>query len=204
MSFTAGASFLPRTYSAAIMQAVSAPVSGAPSGRSSGHMAASAAKGPHLFSPHFDPTAVVLSAVLFWTVYQTSKLLLPVWGTYRRWTKSEQYQARSTIASNSFILLIIPMCVHALAADADLERVRVVGSTPFSRAIIHLAAGYFLYDTLLVTIHMKQDGHSLQFIAHGFLCFVTYALAAAFDCYQYYGPVFLMFEFTGLFVNARW
>eukprot|EP00282_Hemiselmis_andersenii_P025986 CAMPEP_0172021322 /NCGR_PEP_ID=MMETSP1041-20130122/13648_1 /TAXON_ID=464988 /ORGANISM="Hemiselmis andersenii, Strain CCMP439" /LENGTH=225 /DNA_ID=CAMNT_0012676635 /DNA_START=473 /DNA_END=1149 /DNA_ORIENTATION=+ len=65
-----------------------------------------------------------------------------------------------------------------------------------------MATGYFLFDSLSVLLHMGSHGG--QYLLHGVLCLITYGLAALFDVYHYWGPTFLLFEITTLFINARW
>mmetsp|Transcript_16156 Transcript_16156/g.39358 ORF Transcript_16156/g.39358 Transcript_16156/m.39358 type:complete len:254 (-) Transcript_16156:403-1164(-) len=154
------------------------------------------------FSPHFRLELVAASVLFFATVYVVGKLLLPLSRSYRGWSKSEQYHARGIAASSLFILLIVPMSVWAILYDDELKETRVVGSTRFSRLVIHAAAGYFMYDSAVVLLHLHLDG--VQYLVHGVLCLITYGLAALFDRYNYYGPVFLIFETTTIFINLRW
>lgn len=153
-------------------------------------------------SPHFSPAYLGLSVSFFSCVYLLGRLLLPLLARYRLWSKEEQYHARGIVPSSTFILVIVPMSLWALLHDIELRETRVVGSTEWSRMVIHIAAGYFVYDSTIVLIHVKLDG--LSYLIHGVVCLVTYGLAALFDVYHYYGPTFLIFETTTIFINMKW
>ena len=144
-----------------------------------------------------------LSALLWTATYYTSKLVLPsILTEYSKWDKVRRYQAAGLIPSTIFILISVPMSLWILIFDTQLHAVRVSGSTPMSMATISIAFGYFIYDTLIILKHLKVDG--LALLAHGVLCMITYGLAAIFEVYHAYGPVFLLFESSTLFVNVRW
>ena len=119
-----------------------------------------------------------------------------------KWDKVRQYQASGLVPSTIFILVSVPMSLWVLIFDQNLNDVRVSGSTTMSMATISIAFGYFIYDTLIILRHLKVDGFAL--LAHGVLCLITYGLAAIFEVYHAYGPVFLLFESSTLFVNIRW
>mmetsp|Transcript_18805 Transcript_18805/g.36585 ORF Transcript_18805/g.36585 Transcript_18805/m.36585 type:complete len:258 (-) Transcript_18805:229-1002(-) len=155
-------------------------------------------------SEHFSPAWVGISALASLGCYLLGGWLLSMSRTYRLWNRGAQYQARATIPSYCFILFIVPLSLYVLATDKELASARIVGSTWLSRVVIHAAAGYFLFDSLSVLLHMGQQGHGAQYLLHGVLCLVTYAVAAVYDCYHYWGPTFLLFEFTTLFINTRW
>ncbi len=153
-------------------------------------------------SENFDARVVVASLFFFTAVYFIGRVILPLSASYRSWNKDDRYHARSLVPSLAFIMIIFPLSLYAILTDVELRKNKVVGSTELSRLIIELATGYFIYDTAIVVTHLKQDG--IELAAHGVLCFFTYGFAAVYECYHYYGPVFLMFEFTTIFVNARW
>lgn len=153
-------------------------------------------------SENFSIEYVAASLMFFTFVYGLSKIILPLSRSYRLWDKNQQYHARGMVPSSLFIFIIVPLSVWTLFNDDDLKNTRVLGSTAWSRFVIHMATGYFVYDSFVVLAHIKLDG--MQYLAHGVLCLITYGLAAMFDCYNYYGPTFLIFEFTTVFVNFRW
>jgi hypothetical protein len=153
-------------------------------------------------SENFDAQVVAVSVLFFTLFYFFGRILLPLSASYRSWSRDDQYHARSIVPSMAFISIIFPLSLYAMITDIELRKNKVVGSTELSRLIIEMATGYFIYDTGIVMTHLKQDG--IELAAHGVLCFFTYGFAAVYEYYHYYGPVFLMFEFTTIFVNGRW
>mmetsp|Transcript_25750 Transcript_25750/g.61173 ORF Transcript_25750/g.61173 Transcript_25750/m.61173 type:complete len:272 (+) Transcript_25750:61-876(+) len=150
-----------------------------------------------------DVSLIAATSTLVWSmVYFTSKRFLPALKTYRSWDRERQYKARCLVPSTIFLIGIVTASIAVMLFDQGLQKVRVVGATDASLALIATAAGYFLYDSILIAYHFESDGAA--FLAHGVLCFFTYALAASFRVYNFYGPVFLLFESTTLFINARW
>jgi len=153
-------------------------------------------------SEHFSLLWVGASWAVWLGCYWLGAWLLSLSRRYRSWHKGAQHHAKTTIPSYCFIIAVVPMSVYALANDAELAASRQLGSTPLSRLIINMATGYFLFDSLAVLLHMGS--HGAQYLLHGVLCLVTYGMAAMFDVYHYWGPTFLLFEVTTLFINARW
>lgn len=151
-----------------------------------------------------NPLLIASVSALFWTgIYFASKYSFPkVLPGFTKWEKVRRYQAAGLIPSTIFILVSVPMSLWVLLFDNELNQVRVSGSTPMSMATISIAFGYFIYDTLIILNHLKVDGPAL--LTHGVLCLITYGLAAMFEVYHAYGPVFLLFESSTLFVNIRW
>jgi hypothetical protein len=96
----------------------------------------------------------------------------------------------------------VPLSAWILVFDEKLYDVRITGSTDMSMTTISIAFGYFIYDTLIILKHYQVDGPAL--LAHGVLCLITYGLAIEFEVFHAYGPVFLLFESSTLFVNIRW
>ena len=147
-----------------------------------------------------------LSASAWTALYFLATLilpLLPVIGRhYAKWDKDKRYQACGLLPSTTFILVIVPLSLWVLFFDDEIHAVRVTGSTFMSMTTISIAFGYFMYDSVVIFTHLRLEGYAL--LAHGVLCMITYGAAVAFEVYQYYGPVFLMFESSTLFVNFRW
>uniref|UniRef100_A0A6U4XZR0 TLC domain-containing protein n=2 Tax=Hemiselmis andersenii TaxID=464988 RepID=A0A6U4XZR0_HEMAN len=153
-------------------------------------------------SQHFSVLPVGLSVVVWLVCYIIGGWLLSFSRRFQSFHKGAQHQGRTTIPSYCFILVVVPLSVYTLATDEELAASRQLGSTPLSRIIINMATGYFLFDSLSVLLHMGSHGG--QYLLHGVLCLITYGLAALFDVYHYWGPTFLLFEITTLFINARW
>uniref|UniRef100_A0A7S4UZF6 TLC domain-containing protein n=1 Tax=Guillardia theta TaxID=55529 RepID=A0A7S4UZF6_GUITH len=145
---------------------------------------------------------ILISFALWWMLYLGSKLALRNFPVYVSWDAVTQYKARGLVPSTVFLLLIVPSSIWAIAYDDELKHMRVTGKTELSNSIIAVAAGYFMYDSLIVFWHLKHDG--VAYLVHGVLCMFTYLIAVMYQVYQFYGPVFLLFESTTLFVNARW
>jgi hypothetical protein len=151
-----------------------------------------------------NPYLIAVFSALVWTaIYLASKKLLPwVLPRFSKWDKIRQYQGCGLIPSTAFILVSVPLSAWVLVFDEKLYDVRVSGSTDMSMTTIAIAFGYFIYDTLIILKHLKVDGVAL--LAHGVLCLITYGLAIEFKVFHAYGPVFLLFESSTLFVNIRW
>lgn len=144
-----------------------------------------------------------MASILVWTcLYFASRAVLPFSATYGKWDRERQYKARGLVPSSVFLLGIVPFSIWALTSDANLRDVRVTGATSSSLLISAIATGYFIYDSLVVLYHFKDDG--VAYLIHGVLCMVTYGLATRFHVFQFYAPTFLLFETTTLFVNLRW
>jgi hypothetical protein len=151
-----------------------------------------------------NPYLIAAFSALFWTtIYLASKQWLPwILPRFSKWDKIRQYQGCGLIPSTAFILVSVPLSVYVLVFDKDLYDARKTGSTEMSMTTISIAFGYFIYDTLIILKHLKVDGFAL--LAHGVLCLITYGLAIEFKVFHGYGPVFLLFESSTLFVNVRW
>jgi len=118
-----------------------------------------------------SPAQVVMVSILAWTfLYFASRALLPFSATYGKWDRERQYKARGLVPSSVFLLGIVPFSIWALTSDADLRGVRVTGATSSSLLISAIATGYFIYDTLVVLYHFKDDG--VAYLVHGLLCMV--------------------------------
>ena len=114
---------------------------------------------------------VVAASLLVWTgLYFASRALLPWSKTYRAWDRQRQYKARGLVPSSIFLLSIVPISALALGWDTNLEQVRVKGATATSQLICAVATGYFIYDSAVVLLHLRDDG--LAYLVHGLLCMV--------------------------------
>eukprot|EP00287_Rhodomonas_sp_CCMP768_P010127 CAMPEP_0196735734 /NCGR_PEP_ID=MMETSP1091-20130531/14055_1 /TAXON_ID=302021 /ORGANISM="Rhodomonas sp., Strain CCMP768" /LENGTH=305 /DNA_ID=CAMNT_0042079395 /DNA_START=49 /DNA_END=967 /DNA_ORIENTATION=- len=148
-------------------------------------------------------TATIILSSVGWTLlYFSSKIVLPAFSFYRKFDKVRQYKTRGLVPSTAFIVFSCGLSVYTLISDSDLQQHRLNGNTELSSLIIDIATGYFIYDSVVIALHLKDDG--VAYLAHGILCLFTYGLAAFYHVYHFYGPVFLLFEFTTLFVNCRW
>ena len=120
-----------------------------------------------------DAGKVVGASLLVWTgMYFASRALLPMCKTYSAWDRQRQYKARGLVPSSVFLLAIVPCSVLVLGWDTDLEHVRVSGATPWSQLICAVATGYFIYDSVVVLLHLRDDG--LSYLFHGVLCMVRF------------------------------
>jgi len=145
---------------------------------------------------------VVMSMVGWTAMYFLGKLLLPAFDFYRKFDPVRQYKTRGLVPSTAFIAFSCGLSVYIINSDKELQGMRLNGATELSSFIISVATGYFIYDSLVIGMHLKHDG--VAYLVHGILCLFTYGIAAVYHVYHYYGPVFLLFEFTTLFVNCRW
>ena len=116
---------------------------------------------------------VVGASLLVWTgMYFASRALLPMCKTYSAWDRQRQYKARGLVPSSVFLLAIVPCSVLVLGWDTDLEHVRVSGATPWSQLICAVETGSFIYDSVVVLLHLRDDG--LSYLFHGVLCMVRF------------------------------
>lgn len=75
------------------------------------------------------------------------------------------------------------------------------GYNYYAGEVFAIAAGYFLWDTILSIYNYKESG--LAMVIHGIACFLVYFLV--FKPYlNFYGPVFLMFEISTIFLDIHW
>ena len=112
-----------------------------------------------------------MASILVWTcLYFASRAVLPFSATYGKWDRERQYKARGLVPSSVFLLGIVPFSIWALTSDANLRDVRVTGATSSSLLISAIATGYFIYDSLVVLYHFKDDG--VAYLIHGVLCMV--------------------------------
>ncbi len=123
-----------------------------------------------------DAGKVVGASLMVWTgLYFASRALLPLSKTYSAWDRQRQYKARGLVPSSVFLMAIVPFSVLVLGWDKDLQHVRVSGATQWSQLICAVATGYFIYDSVVVLLHLRDDG--LAYLVHGVLCMVRFPLS---------------------------
>jgi hypothetical protein len=98
-------------------------------------------------------------------------------------------------------VLQVPLALRILR-DPRFAGDALFFSTPFSRAVMLVSAGYFLYDTLECIWRFEHEGP--EFLLHGVMCFVTYAQLYTSRQMNWLGAGFLLWELSTPFMHARW
>jgi hypothetical protein len=98
-------------------------------------------------------------------------------------------------------VLQVPLALSILL-DPRFARDALFFSTPFSRLVMLVSAGYFLYDTLECLWRFDHEGP--EFLLHGVMCFVTYAQLYRSRQMNWLGAGFLLWELSTPFMHLRW
>eukprot|EP00047_Mylnosiga_fluctuans_P006902 m.249874 g.249874 ORF g.249874 m.249874 type:complete len:252 (-) comp16395_c0_seq1:247-1002(-) len=100
------------------------------------------------------------------------------------------------------IVHALTACYLALSAllesDSPIHADHIYGASRATKLCLTVSSGFFLWDTLFVTI----NNEGLQFIAHGLACLFVYS-CALFPFLHFYGCCFLLFELSTIFLNTR-
>lgn len=98
-------------------------------------------------------------------------------------------------------VLQVPLAYRILT-DPAFRADAMFYATPFSRLVMLISAGYFLYDTLECLWRFEHEG--AEFLLHGVMCFVTYSQLYRSAQMNWLGAGFLMWELSTPFMHARW
>jgi len=94
-------------------------------------------------------------------------------------------------------VLQVPLAL-AILLDPPFRRDPMFYSTPFSRLVMLVSAGYFAYDTLECIWRFEHEGP--EFLLHGVMCFVTYSQLYRSRQMNWLGVEFFCFSVVFVFV----
>jgi hypothetical protein len=108
----------------------------------------------------------------------------------------------SQVFSSTALIASIPTF-----SEQELLADKLFGTTYYTRSLVAYACGYFLWDTVISIYYIDVTGP--PFVFHGFACFSVFFLSYVcrfnqLPFAQHYGGVFLMFEWSTVFLNIHW
>lgn len=100
------------------------------------------------------------------------------------------------------IAIIIPAWSHPhIKNRADDAYLSVFGYNPYSGFVGAITVGYFIWDSVVCTLHLKLFG--VGFLLHGFAALYVFGGSLKPFCMPWI-PAFLLFELSTPFVNINW
>ncbi|SGZ49014.1 CIC11C00000000592 [Sungouiella intermedia] len=100
------------------------------------------------------------------------------------------------------IAIIVPAWSHPhIQGRADDAYLSIFGYTPYSGFISAITIGYFVWDSVVCTLHLKLFG--VGFLLHGFAALFVFGCSLKPFCLPWV-PAFLLFELSTPFVNINW
>ncbi|KAJ3008947.1 hypothetical protein HKX48_008257 [Thoreauomyces humboldtii] len=96
---------------------------------------------------------------------------------------------------------LITLAALPIFGMESLSTDKVLAYDPYAGEVYAVAAGYFLWDSVVCLWNVKLFG--LGFALHGIACLAVFLLAFR-PFLMYYGAAFLMFELSTPFLNVHW
>eukprot|EP00002_Diphylleia_rotans_P002461 TRINITY_DN11553_c0_g1_i1.p1 TRINITY_DN11553_c0_g1~~TRINITY_DN11553_c0_g1_i1.p1 ORF type:complete len:258 (+),score=43.75 TRINITY_DN11553_c0_g1_i1:64-837(+) len=151
---------------------------------------------------------VMAASVVFWTLlYFAAPLLFRVFpctnSVYAKLDHDKQIDMCLRIVSTAHAVVVVQGAVYALSIDKEMWDDYVWAHSPTAELYMAIAAGYFLWDTIMCLIHFKS--HGVGFLLHGIGCFLAYTLAFIPEkpFLRFYGCYFLLWEISTPLLNMR-
>ncbi|KFA70826.1 hypothetical protein S40288_09782 [Stachybotrys chartarum IBT 40288] len=151
---------------------------------------------------------VLAGAALYSVIYYPispllSKLLLP--DHYLKLSYNSRLNWDTHVVSLVQSVLINGLAIWVMIYDEerkqmDLEE-RVWGYTGAAGLVQSLAAGYFVWDLVVTSLHVKVFG--LGTLAHAIAALIVYMLGYR-PFVNYYGCIFILWELSTPFLNIHW
>ncbi|CAN6671174.1 hypothetical protein TRVA0_044S00562 [Trichomonascus vanleenenianus] len=144
---------------------------------------------------------IVASFLFYQAVFMLSRVLSPVFcSSYSQLNGRTKVNFDIHVVSMVQCLLILALCVP-LFGDEMLSADRVNGYTPYTGFVVAMAAGYFVWDSLVCAYYYKLFGPG--FLVHGLASLFVFIQGMR-PYIMYYTPIFLLFEASTPFVNIHW
>ncbi|KAJ3367405.1 Guanine nucleotide-binding protein subunit beta-2-like 1 [Kappamyces sp. JEL0680] len=152
---------------------------------------------------------ILFSAVMCHVVYLVGCILSEKYSQhYRVLSRSKQASWSIHIVSFVFSSIIVPLAV-SLYYIPELQNAKLLGSSHYSNTVFSIAVGYsarradaryFLWDMFISIYHYAETG--IAFVFHATACLTVFTLAFLPFAHGY-GPVFLLFETSTIFLNIQ-
>ncbi|KAJ3147282.1 hypothetical protein HDU86_008049 [Geranomyces michiganensis] len=107
---------------------------------------------------------------------------------------------RIHIVSSVHATLIVALA-YPLLSNTKLVNDKIGGYDAYAGEVFAVACGYFLWDSVVCLMNVKQFG--LGFALHGVSCLGVFLLSYR-PFLMYFGAPFLMFELSTPFLNIHW
>ncbi|KAI8587114.1 TLC domain-containing protein [Geranomyces variabilis] len=102
---------------------------------------------------------------------------------------------------SSFHAALIVILAYPLLSNETLLKDKIGGYDAYAGEVYAVACGYFLWDSVVCLMNIKQFG--IGFALHGVSCLGVFLLSFR-PFLMYYGAAFLMFELSTPFLNIHW
>ncbi|KAI8893995.1 TLC domain-containing protein [Globomyces pollinis-pini] len=144
---------------------------------------------------------IVYSACFFHVIFLTGGLLSHYLSSHYR-NLSSQKKGGWCIHIVSFTFSCFAI-YNGLKFTAIPELIAdpLFGVTDYTKQILAISTGYFLWDTLISITYVSESGVAM--VLHGASCFTVFFLT--FQPYTHsFGKTFLLFEVSTIFLNIHW
>ena len=142
-----------------------------------------------------------------WAVHLGARWALRRWavpsGTL---SGTDVHGACTKAVSTVFCAAVLPAVGMCLGGEREGREALwgddLFGTSPWSRWMVDVAVGYFMWELSEVVVHYKEEGPLWVF--HALYSLVTFALSAGFEFMHFYCALILTWEVPTVLLNLRW
>ncbi|TPX62828.1 hypothetical protein PhCBS80983_g00182 [Powellomyces hirtus] len=143
----------------------------------------------------------LMASVMAWSlIYSGAHHFSKGSSHYRKLSPIKQADWCIHIVSSVHATLII-LLAYPIFDNPTLKADKILAYDPYAGFVYSIAAGYFLWDSVICLWNVKQFG--IGFALHGVACLAVFMLSFR-PFLMYYGAAFLMFELSTPFLNIHW
>lgn len=162
-----------------------------------------------------EHTVSILASAMFWMLLEGVLHILcrgwlyaalypcgvPLHGKGRREASANVTSGVVKLVSTVFNSIQVPVAL-AVLAQPEVRSDTIYGHSSLSVGMCIIAAGYFLYDLVVVLLRFEREGGA--FLVHACCCLFAYMYATYSYFLTFYGAAFLLWEISTPFVHMRW